>query len=145
MSLEEELVNNILKEGKTEKDVLETCKDLVEKGFLNLNPKKVETSLRRYELIQKYNSISRIGRKKEIRKKFKEICKSKIEEVLGENPSIISARIKVIYRGNYCNCNKIKITYIVESKRIKEEGGIFSSFKEKSDAFNYCHHCGRAE
>jgi len=148
MSLEEELVNNILKDGKTEKDVLETCKDLVSQGTLNLSPKKVESALRRYSLLKKYNSQNNSKRAIEKRRGylFERMTNSTIEEFKEANSSVIQAKLytKVNEFGKCDICGttgeyECKIGY---ERIVKKEDVLIKIRNKTYTVFYYCYNCG---
>jgi excinuclease UvrABC ATPase subunit len=147
MSLEEELVDNILELGKTPKDVLETCKDLVSEGILNLNPKKVDVALERYKLIQKYNSQNNTKKaiKERTNKKFSFIQKRIIENFM-EDSSITKSWLIEGGREKYvCSeCNKRELKeYVIRYKQIKEKEGVLIPIEEQvSGCINFCFNCG---
>ncbi len=146
MSLEEELVTKILKDGKTEADVRETCKSLVASGYFGLDPKKIEVSLRRYELLQRANSVSEKDRKKRIQERFEFVKKNLIEKFM-EDPSITEVWLTTPKKGNECICDVCQgnnaYIYHVNYTQVKENKGIFIRLDIKHpDPIGYCFNCG---
>jgi hypothetical protein len=148
MLLEEELVNNILKEGKTEKDVLETCKDLTAKGILNLNPKKVETALRRYSLLKKYNSQNNSKRAIEKRREylFERMTNSTIEEFKEANSSVVQAKLYTQFnefrKCDICGTKEEYECKIGYERIVKKEGVLIKIRNKTHTVFDYCYNCG---
>ena len=148
MSLEEELVFKIKKDRKEDEDVRRTCKELIEGKYFNLDLKKVEVSLRRYELLQQVN-FNKKDRKKMIKERFNALCKESIEYVT-EDPSVVGPvkiRKPFSMMAEYCNvCNGKKLFYSTKYTQLKEKNGIFTPVKIINYlAFNYCFNCGNFE
>jgi hypothetical protein len=143
MSLEEDIVTQRMSQGSDQEDMTAFVKALESTG-LKINRKKVDVAVERYGLIQKYKSMNKKENKRIIEKRFKEICKSKIEQALMKSASIISAKVKVNDITGCKNCEKIMIGYFVKYKQINELEGIYSIVKGYMNHFNYCHHCGNS-
>jgi len=98
MSLEQELVKRLMDNEADKEIVLSTCKNITEddRMNLNLNEHLIRTEIKRYELLQRYNSQDNNRRAIRKRKKaeFAELVKRRIEELKEKDSSIISYRVE---------------------------------------------------
>jgi hypothetical protein len=146
MSLEEELVTQILKGGKTEADVRETCKSLVANGILSLSLGKIDVALKRYELVQKYSSQDNSRRtvRKRTENQFGLIEKKLIENFMEDSSTtkVWLTKKRTIYRCPICNETKLR-EYFINYKKLKEVNNILvPTCKRVSECITFCFNCG---
>ena len=145
MSLEQELVFQEINEGKDRQHLLDTIEALRELD-VKVDSSKIETALKRHELLQEYERDQKKDFKTIIRKKVERLTEKTIKE-LEEDPHILSVILQKDYREICFNCSSLgctsvgrsaKITYITggdESHRHLKEWGYFG-------LYSYCEHCG---
>lgn len=155
MSLEEETVKQVMDE-KHDRQYLSYVIDGLKQVGLSVDDRRVETAIKKYELIQKYNSEE--NSKQEVRRRIKErvedITKTMIEE-LKKNPNVQSVKVYSKRVPSYASpwlcgdCgwrNKFSRNRIMRAKVRyieKAENGIgYFSFKRTEDLFIFCKTCG---
>ncbi len=142
MSLEEEIVFQ-LREENEEEIVKATCEDLVSESYFELNNKKINIALKKYNLLQKYKNKSKNGRgtKKRIKEKIERLTRIKIQDIINQNPNVLLVKKSMDYTRNgimssYCsNCNPERL----KSRNAKIIG--IDSIKDVT-LFLYCKKCG---
>ena len=114
-------------------------------GF-EINDKRVETSIRRYVLIQEYDSQDNSKRavKKRMKKRFGNV-KKRVQEIIMEKlPSMVDQKcVSVVFRA--CTCggrnkeHRINVLYL---ERL-EDGSVVK--RGKNYLFHYCLDCGKSQ
>ncbi len=160
--LEEELVFQVLETGEDEQylsDRINALKDL----DLTVDSKKVKIAIKRYKLLQEYNSQdnSRIGvirsmrenrrkRRVDVKKSIEDLTRDEIEK-LKLKPEIISLKVKdkKLREISCCNdCGSVRMRYrmakavrIIKNEDIDDER-IYEKEKSSYILFHYCADCG---
>jgi len=147
MSLEEEVVFQRMNQGSDAKDMTAFIEALESTG-LKIDRTKVNTSISRYFLLQKANSVSKSEREKRINDRFEFTCKKYMEKFM-EDPSIISVSLSKEYKGGArgCDCGGTIRVWGIDYIQIKKEGvAIYTKVKDgKWSVFGYCFNCGKVE
>lgn len=145
MRLEEEIVFQSMKETDDKQYLLDKVKALRELGF-KINPRRIRTSVRRFELLQAYDKQDnkRGNHRKVIRERFNELVASRIEALKESDPSIISG--KVIKGLNYeCVCGGTQISYDLKITRLQRYGkSVVKVEKILKNELPYCWKCGNS-
>ncbi len=148
MPLEQKFVFELLDEGKSKQEVLDTIEGMRELD-VNMNSKAVEKSLKKYEFQQKYTNFKknrknvRRNAKRKATERLNEMVSEKIEE-LKEKPEVLSVKVKETQSLNNCSfCNSIRFNYIsAKIHFIKKINNVYFEEKTKTNSlFYFCYKC----
>lgn len=145
--LEQEVVNQVLDEGNDEQYIWNKVQALKELGF-EVDKKRVVNEIKRYGLLQKYNSQD--NRRKTIKKRrledFRRLVEEKIEKLKEEDASIVSGKTisenHYRYKCNFCERYKIKLYTLRINCILKQKDDFYSQVKKQVRNFEYCWNCG---
>ena len=148
--LEEEVVEQVMSETDDREYIQEKMEALRELGF-KINDKKVESAIKRYELLQEYNSQNNNRRniKKKMKERFDRLTQEEIESAKNEDSSIIDGKVRdsLNSKDNCPLCGRHFRDYSIKLERIKKSptGQYITTFKDKpfkNRYFQYCWTCG---
>lgn len=100
MTLERELIFELLEQRKSKQEILDTVQGMRELDVV-MNPKLVDVALKQYESRKKVKNL-----KKYTKQSIKEFLNKKLEEIENTYPSLLSA--KIIQEKGFCSsCNRL--------------------------------------
>ncbi len=156
MSLERELVNQLMDEGNSEPDVLEIVEYMADP---NGKGRAVRTNSRKIQVaLSQYKARGELKKRGEYKRKFKDELKDLIEkekrEIEGTYPNLLSFRIGPEHSSDYLcrilhantTCNNCKKDTMMELyakiKYLNGKGKIPIPQIKKKFLFEYCNRCG---
>jgi len=151
MSLERELVFNIMDNGASKEDVPNIVRDFqspeLDKKYgmkLGLDSKKIKVALSQYEAKQELEKRGEY--KKPFKEKIRKLIEEEIRKIEDTHPNLLSVRIH--RSGGYScgNCDirrEDEISAII--KYVKRNGGVPAKLKKKKMLFYCCKNCGYIE
>lgn len=146
MSLEEDVVIQRMSQGSDAKDMNSFIEALESTG-LKIDRVKVNTALRRYELIQKYNSQDNNKRAVKKRKEylFRKVNNQVIENFRDNNPSVVETSLVWTHSGfDQCDiCGEGIAEYVIKYIKMVKKDDIIIKIQSKTKvALKYCDNCG---